>query len=382
MLLATIVAARPASGQHAHEAAEATAGWTWSVSGQMFLNANFQERKFRDLHVLEAPNWLMTSATRSLGRVRLRLHGMWSFEKWTLGRYGSAQVFQAGETFEGASLVDYQHPHDLVMGASARLEFPAGARWILHVEGGPVGAPAIGPPVFMHRASAGPNPAAPLTHHYLDATHVTHGVFTIGASAGGLTLEASAFHGRESDEDRVRVELGPIDSYASRITWRRGAWHTQVSAAHVKFPDPTEFTDHDMITASVTHAGSLRSRPVTTTAAASVVREAGFGITLPAALLESSWEVRPGNALYARAEIMKKDILTRGGYDPPGFVHPHILSLVGALTLGYERQLAATRAGTLALGADATVYARDGNLDASHGRPFSAHVFLRYRLDK
>jgi len=381
-LIAVAAVTRPALAQHTHDTAATTVGWTWSVSGQAFLNSNVQVRKFRDFHVVEIPHWLMVDASRSLGRARLRLHGMASFEKWTFGRYGSSQVFQTGETFDGAALVDYQHPHDLVMAANARLEWPTGSRWTWHLEGGPVGAPALGPLVFMHRASAGPNPTAPLTHHFLDATHVTHGVITAGLTAGAFTLEASGFHGRESDEDRVRVEFGPIDSYAARLAWRRGAWHAQVSAAHVKFPDPTEFTDHDIVTASASHTGSWRSRPWATTFALSVVREAGFGVTLPAALIESTWEAGRDDVLYVRGEIMKKDILTRGGYDPPDFVHPHILSRIGALTIGYERRVASTRAGTFGIGGDATIYARDETLEDNYGRPFSAHVFLRYRLGR
>jgi hypothetical protein len=46
------------------------------------------------------------------------------------------------------------------------------------------GEPALGPTVFMHRFSGMRNPEAPLTHHWLDPTHITYGVATIGASKG------------------------------------------------------------------------------------------------------------------------------------------------------------------------------------------------------
>ena len=58
----------------------------------------------------------------------------------------------------------------------------------------------------MHRASAEANPTAPLGHHHLDSTHITHGVITLGATNGAVTIEGSAFHGREPDEDRVAIE--------------------------------------------------------------------------------------------------------------------------------------------------------------------------------
>ena len=36
------------------------------------------------------------------------------------------------------------------------------------------GEPALGPPAFMHRFSGEDNPEAPITHHWLDSTHITY----------------------------------------------------------------------------------------------------------------------------------------------------------------------------------------------------------------
>ena len=49
-----------------------------------------------------------------------------------------------------------------------------------HIYGAPVGEPALGPVAFMHRGSAAEIPAAPLSHHLQDATHITAGVITTG----------------------------------------------------------------------------------------------------------------------------------------------------------------------------------------------------------
>ena len=46
---------------------------------------------------------------------------MFSLEPFTLRDIGSPQVFQTGETFNGAPLIDYQHPHDLIMNLGARV---------------------------------------------------------------------------------------------------------------------------------------------------------------------------------------------------------------------------------------------------------------------
>ena len=371
----------PALAQHDHMAMSAdTSTWSWRFDAQAFLNHNNQWRRFRDFHVVESQNWFMLDGGRKLGRGRLTVHGMFSLEPWTVRGYGSPQVFQTGETYTNAALVDYQHPHDLVMAASARFDWPLNAKWELHLGGGPVDSPALGPPVFMHRPSAEANPTAPLTHHMLDSTHITHGVITIGLSRGSFLVEGSAFHGREPDEDRVAIEFGPIDSYSGRLTWMRGRWQAQASAAHVKYPDKTEFSDHEMITASVSYAGEWLGRPLAFTGAYGRTREPGTGRVTPGALLEGVYHLTSRDLVYTRGELMTKDILTLGGYHPPGFTHPHILSSLGALTVGYERQILRSRIGQLGAGADGTVYYRDVNLFDGYGDPVTAHFFLRYRF--
>lgn len=365
-----------------HDMSAMSPGWTWTADAQAFLNFNDQERKFTDFHQLESQNWFMGGGMRSIGRGRLMIHAMFSAEPWTFHQYGSAQVFQTGETYHGAELIDYQHPHDLVMGASARFEWPVSGAWRLIFAGGPVDAPALGPEAYPHRASAEANPTAPLSHHHLDSTHITHGVITVGATSGSVTVEASAFSGREPDENRVNIEFPPIDSYSARVSWQRGPWSGQVSGGHLTFPDPTEFTDVDRVTASVTYQGDFNGRPLALSIMGGFNHEPAFHLTLPAVLAEAAWRVAPAHLLYARGEVVVKDILTAGGYDPPGFPHTSVTSTIGALTLGYERRLTSTRFGTIGAGGDITVYAPDPNLNAAYGQPFSAHVFLRYTFSK
>src|SRR5687768_9358958 len=62
----------------------------------------------------------MTTMSKSFGRAsHLRVDAMFSLEPFTLRDIGSPQVFQTGETFKGAPLIDYQHPHDLIMNLGA-----------------------------------------------------------------------------------------------------------------------------------------------------------------------------------------------------------------------------------------------------------------------
>ena len=108
--------AAPAVAQdppHQHPTSDA---WQWGVEGNVFAGYNYQHRKFTDFDEFESQNWLMTSLSKTFGGTStLQLAGMFSLEPFTLRDIGSPQVFQTGETFNGAPLIDYQHPHDLIM---------------------------------------------------------------------------------------------------------------------------------------------------------------------------------------------------------------------------------------------------------------------------
>jgi hypothetical protein len=272
-------------------------------------------------------------------------------------------------------LIDYQHPHDLFMdlGVTWTRAFSRGR---LFLEAAPVGSPAIGPTPFMHRPSAAENPSAPLGHHQMDATHITHGVVTGGFGHRALTLEGSWFLGAEPDENRKDIELGALDSYAGRLSWRRRAWDAQFSAAHLKTPEYIEpFFDVTRLTASI---GYTRADGRAAALLSWGQNREVHGI-MDAYLFEGTFRVRARHSWYTRAELATKDILSPGGRHPPGFVHFHPLSRVGALTGGYVFDLVDSRAGQYGIGADVTVYHVPANLRDNYGSPASFHVFLRYR---
>jgi hypothetical protein len=71
----------------------------------------------------------------------------------------------------------------------------------------------------MHRESILDSPEAPITHHWLDSTHVTFGVVTAGLVMGGFKIEASRFNAREPDQHRWNIESGPLDSTSLRLSF-------------------------------------------------------------------------------------------------------------------------------------------------------------------
>jgi len=368
---------RPSAAQAgpSHQHPVPSAPWQWGVEATVFAGYNYQYRKFTDFDEFESQNWLMTTLAKSFSSAaHLRIDAMFSLEPFTLRDIGSPQVFQTGETFNGAPLIDYQHPHDLIMNLGAEFSRSIGAS-TLALQAYAVGPAPIGPPVFMHRPSAAENLQAPLSHHYLDATHITPGVVAVGIERAGFKFEAGAFHGQEPDENRLDLDTAALDSYSGRLSWADGAWAVQMSGADLKTPERKSPYDATRITASVSYFKGDANRSTAWMAAFGQNREV-FG-KLEAYLFEGTKRVVK-NAFFMRAESVAKDILD-AGFHPIGTAHTHRQSQVSALTLGYVRDLTARTWGTFGVGGDVTGYLVPDNLSESYGRPWSFHAFVRYR---
>lgn len=378
--IAVLVAlsAAPAWGQdrHDHDSPSPSAGaWVWSIDGQAFIGYNYQYRRFRDFDAVESQNWLMATVSKSMGpATALHLNGMFSLEPFTLRDIGSPQVFQTGETFQGAPLIDYQHPHDLIMNLGGDIARAIGTTTVT-VAAYAVGPAPIGPEVFMHRASAAENPQSPLSHHYLDSTHVTPGVVTVAVERAGFTVEAGVFHGQEPDEDRLDLDTASLDSFGARAGWADGPWSFQLSAARLETPERTSPYDATRLSASASFFKGDDDRSIAWTAAFGQNREV-FG-NLEAYLFEGNR--RAGrHAFYARAEWVAKDILD-AGFHPIGTEHVHRQSNIGALTLGYVRDFSVRDWGRVGVGGDVTGYRVPANLKESYGSPVSFHAYVRLR---
>lgn len=364
----TLLAPRRLAAQPAPE-------WMWTTDARIFAGLNEQERKFSDVTAWESQNWFMLDGMRHTERTRLHLIGMMSLEPFTMKKLGSPQVFQTGEAYHGAPLIDYQHPHDLVMALGASYGVSKGtSTYTLEVDA--VGAPALGPTAFMHRASARDNPQAPLSHHALDSTHVTPGVVRGEVSRGRLTVDASVFTGREPDENRTNIDRPDLDSWSARATLRAGGWKTQVSGARIHDPEDFEPFDITRLTASAEYEGALLARSVAFTAAWGENREVHG--TLDNYLFEWEWSLFRNGSTYGRLEFTPKDILDLGTPSPPGFPDFHRISHVDALTVGYVHDVF-NRGGHFGIGADATVYRISEDLQDSYGSPHSFHLFVRWR---
>jgi hypothetical protein len=289
-----------------------------------------------------------------------------------MGARGYPLLLAAGETADGRTLlVDRQHPHDLVGELSARFDLRLGMEATLSVYAGLPGAPAFGPPAYMHRPSAMDDPAAPIGHHWLDSTHVSFGVVTAGVAVGQVKIEASRFNGREPDQHRWDIETGPLDSTAVRLSWNplaelslQASWARQKDAEQLEPGiDVTRWSASAMLTE---RAGSGR---IFATLAWGR-RTPSHGRPLDAWLAELAW--RPGRwTLFGRAERVESDELR------PGSVFT-----AGKLSLGGVRDFEVASHAAIGLGVSASLSLVPAGLAKAYGgdRP-AGMAFVRLKID-
>jgi hypothetical protein len=400
-LLAVSPAAIAQEHHHHAEPEPETGKWAWTTDANLFFGFNYQQRKqgSADLYAWESQSWFMADGSRKVGGGRLALDAMFSLEPWTIGRWvyigepgqrtdigGSPQLFQTGESYlltvngveNRIPLVNAQHPHDLFMGLGATYRIERG-RVASFFGADLVGSPPLGPTAFMHRDSARDNPQVPLTHHYMDSTHISAGVVRAGITFQGVTLEAGVFGGEEPDEHRTNIGRPRLDSYAGRVSWQHGPWQAQFSGGHLHEPEWFEPYDVTRITASIHFYGAVYNRPLAVTAGWGENRQFnGFQNTEDGYLLEWDLRATPSSTIYGRGEAVAKELFGLAPH-PRGFAHQHTLYNVRALTLGYVHDLPFAGLGRFGLGADMTVYRLAPTLQAFYAGSRSYHIFLRWR---
>ena len=357
-------------------------GWDLMIHGFADLIFDYQDGP-RGGEKTFSENMLMGMASRDLGAGHLGLRAMLSAEPWTIRRQGYPLLLQTGETANGVTpLVDRQHPHDLLMELAATYSVPAGTDGSVFVYAGLPGEPALGPPTFMHRFSGMDNPEAPLGHHWLDSTHVTFGVATLGWIHRNVKLEGSIFTGREPDQHRTDIESPKMDSWSVRASWQPAPdWSLQVSHGHLHSPEQLEpEVDTDRTTAS-----AMYNRPLpggdwqTTLAWGRNVRKPGR--TTDALLLESA-ATCDRHTLFGRAERLQNDeLFGHGGPSGAGDFRAGQVFQVGKVSLGYIYDFLHRDNWRTGVGILGSVALLPGEIKDVYGdNPISGMAFLRVRM--
>jgi hypothetical protein len=353
----------------------AVRGWTGMVHGEVVGVYDHQGGP-RGADKAFSESMLMVMAQHAEGPGTLSLRAMVSLDP-LMGASGYPLLLQTGETADGRTpLVDRQHPHDLVMEISGAYSLPVGDGASAFVYAGYPGEPANGPATFMHRLSGMDDPGAPITHHWLDSTHITYGVITTGLVRGPWKIEASVFNGREPDQHRWDFDRPRLDSWSGRISWNPTRdWSLQVSHGFIKAPEQLEpLVNQRRTTASATYNRPLRGGNWQTTFAWGRNDLSG-GPGLNGFLLESAVSLGR-HTLFGRAESADKAELF-GASDPlAGRAFQ-----VAAFRLGYVYDAPVTRHVAVGLGVVGSAYGLPSAIRPAYGHsPASTMLFTRLTL--
>jgi hypothetical protein len=348
----------------------------WMLMAHGLLNLVYDHQSGpRGDHKVFASGMLMGMARRPLGNGTLQLKAMVSPDP-LMGKSGYPLLLASGETANGSDrLIDRQHPHDLFMELSASVSQKLSPTSSAFLYAGLPGEPAFGPPAFMHREAIADSPEAPISHHWLDSTHISFGVVTAGVVFDRAKLEVSWFNAREPDQHRWDIETGPLDSTAVRVSWNptptlalQGSW------GHFEDPEQLE-PGVDQTRWSATALYSDEIAPGWKLAATLAWgRKSAHGhdddaYVAEAALRHSGWTV------FGRGEVTENRELTEAEHGPA--------FRVGKASLGAVRDFRI--ADDLAFGAGGLVavnFIPDG-LAPSYGghHPVGMVGFLRVKLD-
>jgi hypothetical protein len=360
-------------------AAHATAGgWMLMAHGNAFLQY-LRESGDRGSHQVGSVNWLMGMADRGLAGGHFGARVMVSLEPWTIRGCGYPDLLASGEECQGEAIHDRQHPHDLFMELAATYDRPLAGdvRW--QVYGGPAGEPALGPTAFPHRVSAMATPLAPITHHWLDATHITYGVVTGGVYGARWKAEASIFNGREPDEHRSNLDLAALDSFAGRVWFLPTRhWALQVSAGRLNEAeaghDDGPRIDVTRVTATATYHRMTDDGSIWASTLGWGLNSETGGSRTNALLAETTISRHDRDTVHGRFELSAK-----AGHDLA--LDTHDVFTVAKLTGGYTRYFAPKRGLNPGVGAGVSLGIVPASLVTVYGRRVNAgmSVYLTLR---
>jgi len=353
--------------------------WTLMAHGVLNLVYDHQGGRRGDDKAF-ASGMLMGMARRPLGNGTLQFKAMVSPDP-LMGRSGYPLLLASGETANGTDrLIDRQHPHDFFMELSASLSQNIRPKSSAFLYAALPGEPAFGPPAFMHREAILDSPEAPISHHWLDSTHIAFGVVTAGLVIDRAKIEVSRFNGREPDQHRWNIETAPLDSTSVRVSWNpmpelalQGSW------GHFEDPEQLEpGVDQRRWSASALYAREIApgwKLAGTLAWGRKTIEHHGEALKDDAYIAEASLKYQDWTA-FGRAEMTENRELLDPEEHGPAF-------RVGKVSLGAVRDF--KLADHLKIGAGglmAVNFVPDGlaPLYGSHN-PIGAMGFLRLKLD-
>jgi hypothetical protein len=322
---------------------------------------------------------LMVMTQHPWGQGTFGFHTMISLDPATIRHGAYPDLLQSGETADGAHhLTDQQHPHDFLMELAGSYSYPISDQQSVFAYVGYPGEPALGPVAFMHRFSGAEIPEAPITHHWLDSTHITFGVATLGYVWDKLKFETSRFTGREPNQYRWDVDPARFDSYSGRLSFNPAPdWSFQASYGHIVSPEQLKTSvDQNRWTASATYNRPFHRHNWQSTIAWGQNQNLP-GRRLNAYLAETTVQWNQAHSVMVRAERATKDELF-----PEGDPLEDEAFTVDKIALGYLYDFAHFKHSQIGVGGVGTLALLPSELEPSYGtkRPLSFLFFVRVKL--
>ena len=323
-----------------------------------------------------ASGMVMGMARRPIGNGTVQFKAMLSPDS-IMGKSGYPLLLASGETANGTDrLIDRQHPHDFFMELSGSVSQSIGKKSSLFLYAGLPGEPAFGPPAFMHREAILDSPEAPITHHWLDSTHISFGVVTAGLVMDRVKLEVSRFNGREPDQHRWNIEAGALDSTTVRLSWNPTA-ELALQGSWGRFKNPEQLepgVDQERLSASLLYAREIapgwKLAGTLAWGRKIVEHHKDDAFAAEASLKHAGW------TLFGRGEITENRELVEAVEHGPVF-------RVGKLSLGAVRDFPLAKHVSLGAGGLLSVNFVPDALASSYGghNPAGAMGFVRLRLN-
>jgi hypothetical protein len=218
-------------------------------------------------------------------------------------------------------------------------------------------------------------PEAPITHHWLDSTHITFGVLTAGVVLNTWKIEASAFKGREPNQYRYDIEAPKLDSYSARISWNPiRELSLQVSWGHLQSPEQLEpGRNEDRFTVSAIYSQPFGKDNVWSTTAAWGRKMQRPGDTLDGFILETAAIFQKTYTVFARAERVQENELVD--------LTPAPIHTVNKLSVGGIYDFFRTDHAKFGIGGLVSFYGLPGDLRPLYGDPTSAMAFVRLKVE-
>jgi hypothetical protein len=348
--------------------------WMLMLHGTLNLVADTQGGP-RGADKLFASGMLMGMAQRPIPNGVLQFKAMLSPDP-LMGKAGYPLLLASGETADGVTrLIDRQHPHDLFMELSGSVSQTIGRNSSVFLYAGLPGEPAFGPPAFMHREAIMDSPEAPISHHWLDSTHISFGVVTGGVVLGKAKVEISRFNGREPDQHRYNIETGPLDSTAVRLSWNPTA-SLALQGSYGYFKDPEQLepdVNQKRLSASALYAREIAPGTKLSATLAwgrkTIDGHSDDAFALEAGLKRGPWTV------FSRAELTENSELVVGVDHGPSYT-------VGKASIGVIRDVRIAPHLAFGVGGLFSINAVPDALAAAYAghHPTGAMGFVRLKL--